>query len=48
MEAELMINITEHEVAMVTLLITHFHLGAQLVPEHIVMTADEKADLLAR
>lgn len=32
MEAELMINITEHE----------------LVPEHIVMTAEEKADLLTR
>lgn len=31
-EAELMINITEHE----------------LVPEHVVMTADEKKELLAR
>ncbi|CAI2300352.1 unnamed protein product [Caenorhabditis sp. 36 PRJEB53466] len=32
LEAELMVNITEHE----------------LVPEHVVMTADEKAELLAR
>ncbi|XP_003391773.3 PREDICTED: DNA-directed RNA polymerases I, II, and III subunit RPABC1-like [Amphimedon queenslandica] len=32
MEAELMINITEHE----------------LVPEHIVMTTEEKRELLAR
>ena len=31
-EAELMINITEHE----------------LVPEHVVMTTDEKRELLAR
>lgn len=31
-EAELMINITEHE----------------LVPEHVVMTTDEKKELLAR
>uniref|UniRef100_A0A8R1EN47 DNA-directed RNA polymerases I, II, and III subunit RPABC1 n=1 Tax=Caenorhabditis japonica TaxID=281687 RepID=A0A8R1EN47_CAEJA len=32
LEAELMVNITEHE----------------LVPEHVVMTAEEKAELLAR
>lgn len=32
LEAELMVNITEHE----------------LVPEHVVMTQDEKAELLAR
>lgn len=32
LEAELMVNITEHE----------------LVPEHVVMTPDEKAELLAR
>ena len=32
MEAELMINITEHD----------------LVPQHIVMTADEKKELLLR
>ncbi|GMS84893.1 hypothetical protein PENTCL1PPCAC_7068, partial [Pristionchus entomophagus] len=32
LEAELMVNITEHE----------------LVPEHVVMTSDEKAELLAR
>uniref|UniRef100_A0A915KAK3 RNA polymerase subunit H/Rpb5 C-terminal domain-containing protein n=2 Tax=Romanomermis culicivorax TaxID=13658 RepID=A0A915KAK3_ROMCU len=32
LEAELMINITEHD----------------LVPEHVVMTNDEKAELLAR
>ena len=32
LEAELLVNITEHE----------------LVPEHVVLTADEKAELLAR
>lgn len=32
LEAELMVNITEHE----------------LVPEHVVMTIEEKAELLAR
>ena len=32
LEAELMVNITEHE----------------LVPEHVVMTSDEKKELLAR
>ena len=32
LEAELMVNITEHE----------------LVPEHVVMTGEEKAELLAK
>lgn len=32
LEAELMVNITEHE----------------LVPEHVVMSAEEKAELLQR
>lgn len=47
MEAELMINITEHEVGVVNP-IHYLNLSHQLVPEHIVMTAEEKKELLAR
>jgi len=47
LEAELMVNITEHEVGSIcSFILTHSPF--QLVTEHVVMTSEEKDALLAR